>query len=413
MQRGLRRLGGDGLQAALVAIDPQTGNLLALVGGSDYQLTPFNRAVRARRQPGSAFKPFVYAAAIDQGLSPMSTLSGLRDVLVRAPGGFWSPRSAGGRNEDTMTLRDALVESNNAAAVLLQRQIGSAPILRLASNLGVGDQPDVPSLALGSGLVTPLDLTAAYAVFPAFGERVRPRGLVSIENAAGERVHMVHIEQSRVLSPETAFQMVTILQDVVARGTGAPARRLGVQGDVGGKTGTTTDGVDAWFVGFNSAVVAGVWVGFDKPRSIGDSGSGAQAELPIWAEFMRLTAHRLPSTPMMPPAGVRAVTLCRLSHQRAGDDCPGTQNSSRMGTMCRPSFVRSINNRTRPRPNGPSRRRCSAPSAADSSASFGRGRTDADLSRDLMRAEVRAGGQRHPIPARLLRVQPVVLPPAR
>lgn len=322
VQRGLRRLGGAGLQAALVAIDPQTGNLLALVGGSDFQLTPFNRAVRARRQPGSAFKPFVYAAAIDQGLSPVSTLSGLRDVLVRTPEGFWRPRSAG-NNQDTLTLRDALVESNNAAAVLLQQRIGSAPVLRLASALGVGDQPDVPSLALGSGLVTPLDLTAAYAVFPAAGQRVRPRGLVSIENAAGERVHMTHIEKSRVLSPEAAFQMVTMLQDAVARGTGAPARRLGVRGDVGGKTGTTTDGVDAWFVGFNSAVVAGVWVGFDEPRSIGDSGSGAQAALPIWAEFMRLTAHRLPATPMTPPAGLRAVTMCRVSHQRAGDDCPG------------------------------------------------------------------------------------------
>ena len=307
VQRGLRRLGGDGLQAALVAIDPKTGNLLALVGGSDFQLTPFNRAVRARRQPGSAFKPFVYAAAIDQGLSPMSTLSGLRDLLVRAPEGFWSPRNAGGKNEDSISLRDALVESNNAAAVLLQQQIGTASVLRLASDLGVGDQPDVPSLALGSGLVTPLDLTAAYAVFPALGERVRPRGLVSIENAAGKRVHMTHIEKSRVLSLETAFQMVTILQDVVAHGTGAAARTLGVRGDVGGKTGTTTDAVDAWFVGFNSAVVAGVWVGFDEPRSIGDSGSGAQAALPIWAEFMRLTERRLPSTPMTPPASLRAM----------------------------------------------------------------------------------------------------------
>ena len=323
VHRGLRRLGGDGLQAALVAIDPQTGNLLAMVGGSDFQVTPFNRAVRARRQPGSAFKPFVYAAAIEQGLSPVSTLSGLQDLLVRAPEGFWSPRNASGSDQDTLTLRDALVESNNAAAVLLQQQIGSAPVLRLASELGVDNQPNVPSLTLGSGLVTPLDLTAAYAAFPALGERVRPRGLVSIENAAGERVHMVHVEKTRVLSPETAFQMVTILQDVVARGTGASARQLGVRGDEGGKTGTTTDAVDAWFVGFNSAVVAGVWVGFDEPRSIGANGSGAQAALPIWAEFMRLTARRLPSTPIAPVAGLQPVTLCSLSHQRAGDDCPG------------------------------------------------------------------------------------------
>jgi membrane peptidoglycan carboxypeptidase len=323
VQHGLHRLGGEGLQAALVAIDPRTGNLLAMVGGSDFQLTPFNRAVHARRQPGSAFKPFVYAAAIEGGLSPVSMLGGLQHILIRAPEGFWSPRSAGGSGEDIMTIRDALVESNNAAAVLLQQRIGSAPVLRLASDLGVDNQPNVPSLALGSGLVTPLDLTAAYGVFPALGDRVRPRGLVSIHNAAGERVHMTHIEKWRVLSPEAAFQMVTVLQDVVARGTGAPARTLGVVGDVGGKTGTTTGAVDAWYVGFNSAVVAGVWVGFDQPRSIGAGGSGASAALPIWAEFMRLTARRLPSTPMLPPAGLRAVTVCRLTHQRAGDDCPG------------------------------------------------------------------------------------------
>ena len=321
--RGLRELGDDGLQAALVAIDPRTGNVLALVGGSDFQRTPFNRALRARRQPGSAFKPFVFGAALDRGLSPASTISGLRDLLVHTPDGDWSPRNAGASREDTLTLRDALVESNNAAAVLLQRQIGSAPVLRLAGDLGVRNQPDVPSLALGSGLVTPVDLTAAYAVFPTLGERVRPRGLVAIRNDDNSRVGMVHIEKSRVMSSEAAFQMVTILQDVVTRGTGAPARALGVRGDVGGKTGTTTDAVDAWFVGFNSAVVAGVWVGHDTPRSIDSRASGANTALPIWAEFMRLTADRLPADAIAPPPGLEAVTLCRLSHQRAGDDCPG------------------------------------------------------------------------------------------
>jgi 1A family penicillin-binding protein len=329
--RGLQRLGEDDLQAALVAIDPQTGNVLALVGGSDFQRTPFNRALWARRQPGSAFKPFVFAAAIDRGLSPVSSISGLRNLLVSTPDGVWSPRSAGAHGEDTLTLRDALVESNNAAAVLLQRQIGSAPVLRLAADLGVDHQPDVPSLALGSGLVTPIDLTAAYAVFPALGERVRPRGLVSIRNAAGNRVGMVHIDKSRVMSSEAAFQMVTILQDVIARGTGAPARELGVRGDVGGKTGTTTDAVDAWFVGFNSAVVAGVWVGYDTPRSIDSRASGANTALPIWTEFMRLTAERLPAESVTPPTGLEAVTLCRLSHQRAGDDCPGYTEHFKQG----------------------------------------------------------------------------------
>ena len=140
--------------------------------------TPFNRAVRSQRQPGSAFKPFVYAAALERGLSPVSTITGLRQVAVQAPEGVWIPRDERATGQDAMTLREALLESNNAAAVLLQQRVGTRPVLRLANDLGVTEQPDVPSLALGSGLVTPLDLTAAYAVFPNLGYRVRPRGMV-------------------------------------------------------------------------------------------------------------------------------------------------------------------------------------------------------------------------------------------
>jgi membrane carboxypeptidase/penicillin-binding protein len=304
-----------------VALDPETGNLLALVGGSDFRTTSFNRAVRARRQPGSAFKPFVYAAALERGLSPVSTVSGLQGVSVEAAEGIWIPRDEQARTDDSLTLREAFLESNNAAAVLLQQQMGSSPILRLANSLGVRDQPDVPSLALGSGLVTPLDLTAAYAVFPTLGYRVRPRGVVSVIDADGGNVHQVHIEKTRVLSEQVAFQMVTMLRDVVDRGTGAAARRLGVRGDIAGKTGTTNDYRDAWFVGFNTDVVVGVWVGLDQPESIGRPGS--RAALPIWAEFMRATARRLPATSFAPPDGLRAETFCSQSHARAVDGCPG------------------------------------------------------------------------------------------
>jgi 1A family penicillin-binding protein len=319
VRNGLRRR-ADGLQAALVAMDPETGNLLALVGGSDYRVTAFNRATRARRQPGSAFKPFVYAVALERGQSPVSRIDGLRQVAVQAPEGVWIPRNERG-GQDQLTLREALVQSNNAAAVLLQQQVGSGPILRLASSLGVREQPDVPSLALGSGLVSPLELTAAYAVFPTLGARVRPRGLVSVLDAEGRNVHQVHVDTQRVLSEAAAFQMVTMLRGVVDEGTGAAARRLGVRGDVAGKTGTTNDYRDAWFVGFNAEVVVGVWVGFDEPASIG--ASGAEAALPIWAEFMRTTARRLPAARIEPPAGLRTETLCRLSHERAVRDCPG------------------------------------------------------------------------------------------
>jgi 1A family penicillin-binding protein len=319
---GLRRLGIKGLQAALVAMDPQTGNLLAIVGGADYTTSTFNRAIRSRRQPGSAFKPFVYAAALEGGLSPVSTITGIQQVAVQAPEGVWIPRDERANEQDEMTLREALLESNNAAAVLLQQQVGSGSVLRLANDLGVRDQPNVPSLALGSGLVTPLDLTAAYAVFPTLGYRVRPRGLVSVRNADGEIVHQVHAERERILDEQVAYQMLTMLQDVVDRGTGASARRLGVRGSVGGKTGSTNDYRDGWFVGFSSSVVAGVWVGFDQPQQIRNGATGARVALPIWADFMRRVSRRLPPQGFPEPAGMETQELCLISYARPLDGCP-------------------------------------------------------------------------------------------
>jgi len=322
VKEGLRRIGANGLQAALVALDPKTGNVLAMVGGSDFRVTPFNRAVKSRRQPGSAFKPFVYSVALEHGMSPVSTVSGLKQVAIAAPEGVWIPNDEKAGDEDALTLREALLESNNAAAVLLQQKVGSKPVISLASDLGVENQPDVPSLALGSGLVTPLDLTAAYAVFPTLGYRVHPRALVSVENAEGDVVHEVGSTREQILSPQVAFQMVTMLEDVVARGTGASARQWGVRGAVGGKTGTTNDYHDAWFVGFNSSVVVGVWVGFDQPERIIAGGTGARVALPIWADFMRRTTRRLPAEPFAVPTGLEAREICRVSYLRAVQTCP-------------------------------------------------------------------------------------------
>jgi 1A family penicillin-binding protein len=320
---GLRRLGVPGLQAALVALDPRTGNLLALVGGSDFQTTPFNRASRSHRQPGSAFKPLVYAAALEHGLSPVSMLSGLQQVAVHAPEGVWIPRDDRAKTHDTMSLREALLESSNAAAVLLQQRVGARPVIQLARDLGVPNQPDVPSLALGSGLVTPLELTAAYAVFPGMGYRARPRGLVAVQDADGDEVERVHIERQQVLSAQVAYQMVSMLQDVARRGTAASLQRQGLPMEVAGKTGTTNDSRDAWFVGFSSSVVAGVWIGFDDPQTIRSDASGSRVALPIWADFMRRTARRLPAEPFARPSGLRSESMCSVTYHRALDGCPG------------------------------------------------------------------------------------------
>ncbi|MEX2661930.1 MAG: transglycosylase domain-containing protein, partial [Vicinamibacterales bacterium] len=182
---GLRRFPQSALQAALVAVDPETGDILALVGGRDFRQSQFNRAVRSRRQPGSAFKPFLFAAALENGYSPVSVLNGLATIAPQGPD-EWAPRNASGDTPDSLTIRAAIVESNNRAATALQQRMGSRPVLRLASGAGMRDLPDVPSLSLGSGVVTPLALTTAFAVFPNGGYAVRPRAIKSVLNGDGD-----------------------------------------------------------------------------------------------------------------------------------------------------------------------------------------------------------------------------------
>jgi penicillin-binding protein 1A len=318
---GLERLHRPGLEAALVAIDPGTGDILAMVGGASYGRSTFNRATRSKRQPGSAFKPLVYAAALEHGYSPVSVLSNLRNVS--APDNpEWTPGSAHGEQPEMLTLRAALLESNNAAAADLQQLVGSKTVLRLASDAGLNGLPDVPSLALGSGVVSPLDLTAAYTMFPGAGQVAQARGLISVFDAGGVQVLDRPVARSQVVSPPVAFQMTSMLRDVVDRGTGASVRTLGVRGAVGGKTGTTDDYHDAWFVGFSTSVVAGVWVGFDQPASIGRDAYGARVALPIWAEFMKRVAQTLPPGEFKPPPGVHGEDLCNVSYLQPVEGCP-------------------------------------------------------------------------------------------
>jgi penicillin-binding protein 1A len=297
------------------------GNILAMVGGADYYRSTFNRATRSRRQPGSAFKPIVYAAALSKGYSPVSVLSGL--ARVSAPGDpEWVPRNAGNELDDRMTLRAALLASNNAAAADLQQKISTKAVLRLASDSGLRELPDVPSLALGTGLVTPLDLTAAFAIFPSGGAFSTPRGLLSVADGEGTNVFSQPAETSSVISPQVAFQMVSMLRDVVDRGTGNGARALGVRGAVGGKTGTTDDYRDAWFVGFSSSIVAGVWVGFDQPATIGREAYAARVAVPIWADFMKRIQTTMPPAEFEVPPGIEARELCSVSYMRPVSGCP-------------------------------------------------------------------------------------------
>ena len=322
VENGLRRLGNDSLQAALVAVDPATGDVLAMVGGRNFRESQFNRAWRSRRQPGSAFKPFLYAAALAKGYSPVSVLDGLTSIAPQGPD-EWAPRNAKGEVAEVLTLRAALIESNNRAAALLQQRIGSKPVLRLASDVGLRDLPDVPSLSLGTGLVTPLDLTVAYAAFPNGGSAVRARAITRVIDADGGVAYDNPARQDRVLSEPVAYQMVSMLEDVIARGTAASARTVyGVRFPAAGKTGTTDDFKDAWFVGFTTSVVVGVWVGADQPATIGKEGYGARYALPIWSEFTKAAAKKRGAREFLPADGMQELQLCKVSYLKPVEGCP-------------------------------------------------------------------------------------------
>jgi 1A family penicillin-binding protein len=321
IENGLRKAGKPTLQAALVAINPETGDILALVGGRDYERSAFNRASRSRRQPGSAFKPFVFAAALERGMSPVTVLTGLDHIAPQGPD-EWTPRDVHDDAPGEMTLRAALLESNNRAATLLQQQVGTRNVIRLASDSGLEDMPDVPSLALGAGLVTPLAITNAYAAFPNGGLVVRPRDIIRVRDADGGTAFRQPVVSDRVIKPEVAYQMVSMLRDAVDRGTGSAVRGLGIKYPVGGKTGTTNEFKDAWFVGFSSSLVAGVWVGYDQPRTIAPDAYGARYALPIWADFMTRAARVRPPAEFERPAGLAEETLCALSYRKPVDGCP-------------------------------------------------------------------------------------------
>jgi membrane carboxypeptidase/penicillin-binding protein len=321
VSEGLARFGNKGLQAALVAMDPQTGDVLALVGGRSFARSEYNRAVNAKRQPGSAFKPMVFTVALENGMSPISMVTGLNGLRVEGHD-EWNIRNARLETRDSLTLREALFESNNQAAVKLQTQVGSRPVLTLADSVGLSGLPDVPSLALGVGEVTPLQLTAAYAMFPNGGFAVTPRPIIRVLDDDGYAVLNREVERKPVISEATAFQMVSMLADVLDVGTGVPARSLGVQFPAAGKTGTTDDFKDAWFVGFSSSVVVGVWVGLDQPAPIGPDGFGARYALPIWSDFMSHVARIRRPEPFRVPTTLEPVRLCRVTHKLAREECP-------------------------------------------------------------------------------------------
>ena len=309
------------LQGSLVAMDPRSGDVLALVGGRDFAASSFNRATQARRQAGSAFKPIIYAAALERGYAPGTLLRDLdAPIADPGPGGLWLPGGEHERSE--YTLRGALqVSSNRAAAQLLQR-VGLSTTVYYAQRMGIGSQlPLVPSLALGTGEVTLLELTAAYSAFANHGTVVRPRLITRVEDHQGQTIWFAPEARTQAISGTTAYLMSSMLSDVVTSGTAATARAAGFSLPAAGKTGTTDDYADAWFIGYTPRVLTGVWFGLDQPAPIMRGGFGGVVAVPAWAQFMRQATQGAKAEWYKTPPDVERVSICRLSAARAVDAC--------------------------------------------------------------------------------------------
>ena len=297
------------VEGGLIALDPDKGAIRAMVGGYDFNRSEYNRAVQAHRQPGSAFKPIIYATAINQGMSPGS-------VVLDAPVVYeqveeektWKPENYGKRFHGMVSLRDALAHSHNLATVRLLDKVGIKNVIEFARQVGITSPLSADlSLGLGSSSVGLLELTSAYGVFLNQGNRAEPFAIISVTDNAGKVLEQEDVQTQEVLSKETAYLITNMMEDVVQKGTGQAAKSLGRP--IAGKTGTTNEFINAWFIGGTPNLVAGIFVGFDDRRSLGETESGAHAALPIWVTFMKEALRTLPVVPFTIPEGITFVKV--------------------------------------------------------------------------------------------------------
>jgi len=336
------------VSGAMVVEDPWTGRVLAMVGGFSFDQSQFNRATQALRQPGSSFKPFVYAAALDNGYTPSTIVLDAPLEIDQGPGvGVWRPENYEGSFNGPSTLRYGIEHSRNVMTVRLAQDIGMPLIAEYAKRFGVYDDlPPYLSFALGAGETTLLRMTTAYAMFDNGGRKIKPTLIDRIQDRYGHTVYK-HDEREcvgcdakkwenqpepslvdrrqQVLDPMTAYQITSMMEGVVQRGTAAGA---GFQKEVGkpvaGKTGTTNDEKDAWFIGFTPDIVVGVYMGYDKPRHLGRGATGGHLSAPIVKDFMKVALADKPSVPFRVPPGIKLVRVDLRSGTRAG---PGTERA--------------------------------------------------------------------------------------
>ncbi|HXV68985.1 MAG TPA: PBP1A family penicillin-binding protein [Nitrospira sp.] len=316
------------VEGGLIAIDPKVGAIRAMVGGYDFSRSEYNRAVQAHRQPGSAFKPLIYATAISQGLSPATQILDAPVVYEQEEEEkIWKPENYGRKFHGMVSLRDALAHSHNLATVRLLEKVGVKNVIEFAREVGMTSPlPSDLSLGLGTSSVGLMELTSVYGVFLNKGTRVEPFAIKVAKDSAGQVLETAEPATHEVISKETAYLITNMMEDVVRKGTGQAAKVL--DRPLAGKTGTTNDYINAWFIGGAPNLVTGVYVGFDDRRSLGENETGARSALPIWIAFMRDALKQLPVAPFEIPDGVTFVKVDAstglLESEQEGEGQPGT-----------------------------------------------------------------------------------------
>jgi penicillin-binding protein 1A len=314
-------------EVAAIIIENETGAIRAMVGGSDFNKSKWNRAVQSLRQPGSSFKPIVYSTAMDNGASPCDSVNDqpvtIPDPDDKNPNKVWRPGNFEHDFEGMMTLRRALYKSKNLPAILTGMKYGLSNVVNYARKFGIKRAPlqAVPSLALGSVGATLMEMTSAYTVFPNGGNRIEPYMIESIVDRNGEILEKNSKVEHEVLRPASAYLMVDMLKDVNIRGTAARVWNSGFRHPSGGKTGTTNDYTDCWYIGFTKQYTMGVWVGSDTPGTMGAGHTGTEDALPIWMATMSKLHKDLPKLPFPVPPGVISRGICNHTGLIAGEFC--------------------------------------------------------------------------------------------
>ncbi len=341
--------GTDYLQGAMVVMESATGEVIAMVGGRDFRHSRFNRATSGRRPVGSAFKPFVYLAALREGFVASQPIADRPFRLTRAGTEPWSPSNYDGRHRGSVTMREALVHSLNVPTARLAMAVGIPAVVRAARDVGIRDSlPETPALALGTASLSPLELASAYATFAGLGRSAGTSLITRVEDARGRTLLKAHPTPVERIDPRLAYIITDMLGEVVDQGTGSAVRRAGFTGPAAGKTGTTQDATDAWFVGYTPNHVGTIWIGHDRPRTIFPGATGGRLAAPIWAAVMATLEGSEGGERWIRPPGIVERSIDAQTGRVVSTGC----NPRRRGTPAELFLEEFVPSEDCPRPQG-------------------------------------------------------------